>query len=92
LRLTSNISVQPAIQRIYFCEVKDIIEGKDQICKISKDQCCLIIDEFDSLFFQDLGSLGTVSVLIELFNNIVGFSGSELQDFNKKYLEDACSA
>ena len=48
---------------------------------------CLIIDEFDSVFFEGGSREQKLEILGKSFSDIIGFSGSELQDFQKKYLE-----
>jgi hypothetical protein len=42
---------------------------------------CLIIDEFDSVLFEDRSDNFSLKTLVENFRHIIGFSGSELQEF-----------
>ncbi len=45
------------------------------------ENSCLIIDEFDSVLFEDRPDSLSLKSLVDNFRHIIGFSGSELQEF-----------
>ena len=48
---------------------------------VGDENYCLIIDEFDSVLFEDRSDTLSLKSLVENFRHIIGFSGSELQEF-----------
>ncbi len=77
-RMTGALSPLPQKPLIIFADEKEFLDllSKGQI-KFTKNRC-LIIDEFDSVFFEGDSRDQKLHILAKTFNNIIGFSGSEL--------------
>ena len=77
-RMSAAQSQLPDKPLIVFADENEflVLLSKGQL-SFAKNRC-LIIDEFDSVFFEGGSREQKLDVLAKSFNDIIGFSGSEL--------------
>ena len=59
--------------------------------ELRNDQFVVIIDEFDSIVFDDEIPIVELKALFDSINTLIGFTGSELKDFHVRLIQKLIS-
>jgi hypothetical protein len=81
LRLAALQNEDNDVPRIIYAEEEELRKMLIEKAITGYENSCLIIDEFDSILFEDRSEALSLKSLVENFRHIIGFTGSELQDF-----------
>jgi hypothetical protein len=81
LRLAALQKEENDTPRIIYAEEEELRKMLLEKKLTSDENSCLIIDEFDSVLFEEHRDSQSLKSLVDNFRHIIGFSGSELQEF-----------
>jgi hypothetical protein len=72
---------------VVFCDYDQLRSLVRREGRQEKYQYTMIIDEFDSVIFEQPAKLNDILKVLKLADQIFCFTGSELEDYHKEYLQ-----
>lgn len=86
LRLSQNFDLPMSKGAILYATIDELTAYLDLIGNKADQNAVLVIDEYDSIFFEEASSWSASNRFTQMFETIIALSGSELMAHHKQEL------